>query len=92
LAGGAVVFEARFKHEGTRGVGQLRVDKMYIRKRSLRFDLETHPQRAATTETRVVRAVYHFDFFKHKTGLLRCQTENSLITLAKQRARAAFEK
>jgi hypothetical protein len=46
-------------------VGQLRVDEMYIRKRSLRFDLETHPQRAATTaaamKARVVSRVYHFN-------------------------------
>jgi hypothetical protein len=94
LACGAVAFEAWFKHEGTRGVGQLRVDEMYVRKRSLRFDLETHPQRAATTaaKARAVRGVYHFDFFKHRTAAMRCQTENSLTTEAKQFARAATAK
>jgi hypothetical protein len=56
---------------------------MYIRKRSLRFDLETHPQRAATTaaaEERVVRGVIHFDLLKHRTVAIPCQTQNSLTS------------
>jgi hypothetical protein len=88
------LFQAWFKHEGTRGVGQLRVDKMYIRKRSLRFGLETHPQRAATTaiKARAVRSVYHFNFFKHRTALTRCQTENSLMIERTQCNQRAIEK
>jgi hypothetical protein len=49
-------FQACFKHEGTRGVGQLRVNDVF-RERSLRFDLETHPQHAATTAATEARVM-----------------------------------
>jgi hypothetical protein len=46
-----------FKHEGTRGRSQLRVgDFSYDRIRSLRFDLDTHPQHAAATATATQKA------------------------------------
>jgi hypothetical protein len=60
LAFAALLSRLAFQNEETRAGGQPRV-KEYFRIRSLRFDLATHPQRAATTaEARAVRGDCHF--------------------------------
>jgi hypothetical protein len=47
-----VVSRLDSRHEGTRGASRLRVEVFRMTGfRSLRFDLETHPQRAAATAT-----------------------------------------
>jgi hypothetical protein len=87
VACGAVISRLVSSTREPAAFGQLRVDEMYIRKRSLRFDLETHPQRAATTaaaEERVVRGINHFDLSKHRTVATPCQTRNSLTSQLKQ--------